>query len=132
MNARDNSQVIQSMFAAFGKGDIPAVFSHLNPEVTWNSAYAEGVPLHGVWRGLEGVQQLFSRFGGLDIKAFVAEEFITQGDKVVVLGHERVGVKSTGKEYFNRWAHVYTVKDGKVTAVNSYNDTAAVLRAYTA
>lgn len=119
------------MFMAFGQGDIPSVFARLHPDIVWNSPYSEGVPLHGVFKGHEGVGKLFSLFGSaIEILAFTPERFLADGSDVVVLGSEEVRVKATGKTYENRWAHVYTLRDGLIVAVTSYNDTARVAAAY--
>lgn len=127
-----NTQVVQAMFAAFGRGDLPAVFAQMDPEIVWHGRYAAGVPIDGEWRGVQGVGAMFSKLGETTaIEAFAPTEFIAQGDKVVVLGHERVRVPATGKTYENPWVHVYTVRDGKVAAVTTYNDSAAVLHGFT-
>lgn len=131
MSTEDPTQFIQDMFAAFGRGDLPAVFARMHPDAAWDSRYAEGVPIHGTWRGPEAIGEMFSRlFATATIEAFVPEEFVAQGDRVVVLGHERVRVHATGRSYENRWAHVYTLRGGKVAAVTTYNDSAAVRDAF--
>jgi ketosteroid isomerase-like protein len=40
-------------------------------------------------------------------------------------------VKATGKESRSEWAQVWTVKDGVITHMQEYVDTAAVSRAHT-
>jgi uncharacterized protein len=67
-----------------------------------------------------------------DVIEFEPEDFIAQDDKVVVLGRFSHSVKSTGRVSASAWAHVWTVKGGKVTHFREYVDTAAVSRAYTA
>ena len=67
-----------------------------------------------------------------DTVEFVPGEYIAQGDKVVVLGHFLMRIKSTGREFSSDWVHVWTVKNGKVTRFYEYVDTAVVSKAYTA
>lgn len=131
MSPENHTEIIKNMFAAFGRGDLPSVFACMHPDVVWDSRYAEGVPLHGAWRGPDAIGEMFGRlFAAATIEAFVPEEFVAQGDKVVVLGHERVRVNASGRTYENRWVHVYALRDGKVAAVTTYNDSAAVRDAF--
>ena len=53
-------------------------------------------------------------------------EFVAQGDKVVVLGHYVWHVKATGKEWASDFVHALSVRDGKITRVQEYTDTAAL------
>ncbi len=67
----------------------------------------------------------------IDYEQFEPREFVAQGDKVVVLGYERGRVKSNGHGFEGRWAHVITLREGKVTRLEAYGDTAAVVAAFT-
>jgi uncharacterized protein len=49
----------------------------------------------------------------------------------VVLGRFVMHVKATGKESRSEWAHAWTVKEGVITHMQEYVDTAAVSRAHT-
>ena len=46
------------------------------------------------------------------------------GDKVFVLGVFNQIVEETGKEVASEWCHVFTVRDGKITAFRGFIDTA--------
>jgi ketosteroid isomerase-like protein len=50
----------------------------------------------------------------LDIQDFQPAEFLTGGDKVVVLGTSREGPKGTGRYVEFRWVHVFTIRNGKI------------------
>jgi len=63
--------------------------------------------------------------GAVKIEMFEVDAVIGDGEQVVVLGRERCTVKRTGRSYEQYWAHAYTVRDGKVTAVRLYEDTQA-------
>ena len=55
----------------------------------------ENVPFAGKWQGREEVGQFFSKVFELqDIVEFEPEEFIAQGDKVVVLGRFSMRIKA--------------------------------------
>ena len=55
---------------------------------------------------------------------------IAQGDIVVVLGHERSIAKPTGRSFEQEWAHVYTLRDGKIATGRFFENTAAEVAAF--
>ena len=63
----------------------------------------------------------------LEIQRFEPESFVSEGDRVVVLGNETTRFKATGKVLDMRWAHVFTVRNGKVVAFEEYKDTSALM-----
>ena len=54
-----NVNVVERIYEAFGRGDIPAVFEHFDPNIEWiaaeNSPAAPGSPYHGSEAIREGV-----------------------------------------------------------------------------
>ncbi|MGH2530877.1 MAG: nuclear transport factor 2 family protein [Thermomicrobiales bacterium] len=132
MSTQDNVQVVQQLFAAYEQGDMPAVLSTIVADVTWQEpGPADLVPWAGTRRGREQVADWFRVLGEAEeILEFEPRAFIAQGDKVVVLGFERVRVRATGCTYENDWAFVFTVRDGKIAGLRTYHDTAAIVAAY--
>jgi ketosteroid isomerase-like protein len=61
---------------------------------------------------------------------FELEQFVAQGDTVVVLGHFAMRVRATGRTSRSAWAHVWKVEEGRVSSFREYVDTLAVSRAY--
>jgi hypothetical protein len=47
-----------------------------------------------------------------------------------VLGEERSLVKPTGRAFENEWAHVYTLRNGKIAKARFFEDTAAQVVAF--
>jgi uncharacterized protein len=132
MNEQANTRLVQQAYQSIQTGDIPAFLNLLAEEVQWRLPAMENVPFAGTWQGREGVGQFFRTLSEVqDIVEFEPRETIAQGDKVVVLGHFLMRIKSTGREFGSKWAHVWTLHDGKVTHFYEYVDTAAVSRAYT-
>ena len=68
----------------------------------------------------------------LEFLQFEPREFVAQGDTVVVLGFERNLIKPTGRTFEQEWAHVYTLKDGKIVRFQALEDTAAYIVAFDA
>ncbi len=55
---------------------------------------------------------------------FEPREFFAQDDTVVVLGHYRFRVKTTGIAYDTDWAMVWKLRDGKVVRFDIHDDSA--------
>jgi uncharacterized protein len=77
------------------------------------------------------VLRFFSKIGeSLAIETLQLTEFIAQGDRVIVLGSIRATVKQTGLVYDNEWAMSWTLRDGRITKWQIYEDTARELAAH--
>lgn len=117
--------VVQDVYAAFGRGDVPAVLGAFDPGIEWCEAegflYADGNPYVGPAAVAQGV---FQRVVG-DVAGFgvYPERFVDGGDTVVAEGRYRGTMKSTGTAVDAQFAHVWTLRDGKVVRFQQYTDT---------
>jgi uncharacterized protein len=48
------------------------------------------------------------------------------GEHILSLGYERVRVKDTGREFESNWAHLFTLKNGRIVRLREFSDTAAM------
>ena len=134
MHEQENLQVVHKAYEAFGQGDVAGVVSTLTDDVSW---YTPGppdvVPYAGQRTGHDQVSGYFAAFGGaVDVTEFEPRNFFAEDDMVVVLGHYALTVKSTGKSVATDWVHAFTLTDGKISKFEGYEDSAAVLAAFTA
>ena len=118
--------VVQSIYAAFARGDMPAFLSTLAPDVRWTEA--EGFPYGGTYTGpnaiLEGV---FMRLGTeWDGFAATPQRFVADGDTVIVLGEYSGTYRATGKRFVAPFVHVWELAGGKVASFRQHTDTAVV------
>jgi uncharacterized protein len=131
MSEQENTQLIRTMFASFTSGDFPGVLDMLAEDVEWRLAGPTEFTYAGIRRGRAKVAEFFKALGdATEFEVFEPQEYIAQGDKVVVLGHERQRVKATGLVVENDWAMVFTIRDGKIARFRNYEDTAAVAAAH--
>src|SRR5215210_196908 len=131
MSAEENKRRVQSIFEAFGRGDIPAVLEHVSEDVTWKAPGPDVIPYFGDRRGHAGATEFFVQLGtNVDFEHFEPGAFVAEGDRVVVLGRERGLVRGTGKRFNNEWVIVFTFGGGKVTDLRIYEDTAAIAGAF--
>jgi ketosteroid isomerase-like protein len=91
----------------------------------------EKVPWSAIWRGPRQLEKYFTILAeALEVQVFQPDEFIVDGDQVVVLGHERMRARSTDRIIEANWAQVWTFRDGKVIRYREYTDSAAWEAAY--
>jgi len=125
MSEQDNTQIVKEAYAAFKRGDIPAILNMLADDVKWFlPGPTDIIPVAGRRHGREEVGQFFSALDqNQEAKEFEPQAFIAQDDKVVALGHYVWHIKSNGRQYASDWAHVFTLRDGKVVGFQEYYDT---------
>jgi ketosteroid isomerase-like protein len=56
-------------------------------------------------------------------------EFVTQGDRVLVVGFSTGKIKATNKTFEDHFVFAITVRNGKLTEIREYIDTQALARA---
>jgi ketosteroid isomerase-like protein len=131
MEADDPVQPVRSLFAAFGRGDIPAAVECVAEDVEWWIPGSEEVPYAGAWHGPEGVADFFRRLGAaVEFEQLAVTEMLVSGDRVVVTGQELGRARATGALFENEWVMVFTVRSGRIAALRLYEDTEAVARAF--
>ena len=124
------TEIVQAMYGAFGRGDIPALLEMLSDDVEWTHQGSIGLAYMGTFRGKQAVAQWFGHVAELDgIQAFEPREFLAGPDHVTVLGWERTQALPAGKVFETDWIHVFNVRDGKCTRFIGVYDTAAVAAA---
>jgi uncharacterized protein len=131
INVAADVEVVQETYAAFGRGDIPTLLSLLSDEVEWNYPGLSLIPFAGTHRGHEGVALFLSLVvETLEFEQFEPREFVAQDDTVVVLDYERSLVKVTGRTFEQEWAHVYTLREGKIAKVRLFENTGVLVIAF--
>jgi ketosteroid isomerase-like protein len=131
MNEQENTRIVRRSYELFKSGDIQALLDLFSEDIDFQLPEIENVPFSGRHKGREATARFFKLVSGSqDVLEFNPQEFISQGDKVVVLGNSSWRVKASGREYGSEWAHVVTVRDGKIVASKEYLDTAASSAAY--
>ena len=122
-----NIDLIRSVYDAFGRGDIPAVLGAMDADLEWREA--EGNPYEpsgNPWRGPDAVlNNLFMKLGTeWDGFSVYPKEFYDAGDTVIVEVRYAGTYKPTGKSLDAQACHVFRVRDGKLTSMQQYTDTA--------
>ena len=121
-----NKEIVQSAYASFARGDIPAVLGFMADEIDWSEA--DGFPLASTYvgpqAGLEGVLMRLVEIG--DDLAVVTDQFVAEGDTVVAPGSYTWKHKTSGAPAVVKMAQVWTIHDGKAVAFQEHVDTVRV------
>ncbi len=126
-----NVQIIKDAYAAFGRGDIPALLQMLTEDVSWYLPGPPDIPPAGRRTGRDQVAEFFVKLNESDeVLAFEPHAFFSDGDTVVVLGRYNARVRKTGRITDFEWVHVFTMRDGRVATWEEFYDTAAAAEAY--
>ena len=122
----DNVAVVDGLYQAFAKGDVPAVLAVMDANIVWNEAenfpYADRNPYIGPDAVLNGV---FARIGEeweywnlTDIQLHDVS-----GNRVLATLRYKAKHKKTGKVIDSQTAHLWTLKDRMITAFQQFTDT---------
>jgi len=131
MSEPENRRLVEQAYASFKAGDIPTLLESMSEDITWQLPEIENVPFAGKRQGRGAVAQFFTTLASLqDARSFEPREFMAQGDKVAVLGQYVWQVKANGRTYGADFAHVFTVRSGRIVAFHEYTDTAAAAKAF--
>lgn len=126
-----NLQIVQDAYQKFGSGDVEGLIALLSEDVHWQVPEIENASFAGARHGHAAMGEFFALLDADEtITLFEPKEFISEDEKVVVLGRSAATVKATGRSYETDWVHIFTIKDGKITNFVEFFDNAAATRAY--
>lgn len=125
MSEQQNIEIVRRGYEAFGHGDMNTLLGLFDEQIEWISPGPADLPTAGRRTGRQQTAEFFTVLNDtFEIQRFEPREFIAQGDRVVVTGIDTSRVKATGKVIEGEWAHIFTLKDGKVVRFQEYQDTA--------
>ena len=126
----DALTLIQTAYACFGRGDIPALLALTTRDVDWQFHGDRGAGYTGRVQGQAQVGEWFGEVARLDdIQAFEPREFLAGADHVTVIGHERTIARATGRTFETPWVHVWQLRDGRIARFTGFFDTQAAAEA---
>jgi ketosteroid isomerase-like protein len=130
---QDNLKTIHKVYEAFGRGDVEGVISMLADDVTWTTpGPPDVIPYAGEKKGHDEVRGYFEAFGAAtETTAFEPQKFFAEDNMVVVLGHYTFNVVKTGRVVDNDFVHAFGLAGGRVSTFEGYEDSAAVVAAFT-
>jgi ketosteroid isomerase-like protein len=125
---RENVEILREAYEALNRGDIDTALGVLEPDAEWQEH--SDLPEAGTYRSRDAIRTfLLSYLDSWEEFRQETEELIDSGDRVaVVLGMAARG-KGSGIEVEARYAHLWTMHDGRGVRVDAYADPDAALEA---
>lgn len=133
----NNRQTVESIYQAFGRGDVPFIVERLAPDVSWDpagtsSAQRAGMPSVQPRQGREQVTEFFRIVGGLQFHEFKLLDLVGEGDCVAARVSVQYTVPATGGRVHDdcetHWWHFDA--QGHVRSLRHAIDTAQHMRAW--
>jgi len=124
----NNGETIKGLYEAFRNGDVPGVLAAMDPLINWTEA--EGFMYGGTYIGPDAIlENVFAKFASEweDFSA-IPGHFVEEGNTVVALGEYGGKYLRTGRNLTVAFAHVWTLRDGKVTRFVQFTDTLVIAR----
>ena len=119
---KTNLEIIQSFYDAFKNNQKNVYLELCDENIEWS--VMEGFPNGGIHVGRNKV---FDKYFPAMLKNFeefhaTPDEFLSFGDKVIVLGKYH-GISKTKKKFDVEFSHVYLIENQKITRFKQYTDT---------
>jgi len=120
-------ETVQNFYAALASGNAPIALGLMADDIEWITMWHYKVDGRGPQKVAEGlVMPLMKEWKEFTL---VPSEYIADGETVVSLGNFVGTHGASGKTADARYAHVWTVVDGRIKRFRQYIDTLAVAEA---
>ena len=124
--SEQNLEIVRRGFTAWSGGDVTALLQDLDPDVVLHVEQAG----QGVYRGHEGaIKSLADWTEDFDDFKVVAEEFLDNGDYVVVRTRQTGSGKSSGAPMEGVFWFVFQMREGKGVRIHVVTTERAALEA---
>lgn len=124
-------QVVQAADVAFAAHQPQQLLTLCTHDCCWQApGLAAFMPWSGKHHGHAGVLDFIARLDQhLEFPNFVPSSLVVDvvRGQVVAVGSARCRVKASGRLYVKHWAHLFSLRDGLISAFLEYSDTAAQL-----
>ena len=117
------------MSSAVGRRDTQGLLALSAEDIEW-IVPGEDWPLAGTHSGHAGLADVLQKASEEVETTYPGPpEFVSQGERVLVIGVATGKIKATNKAFKDEWVFDITVRDGKLTRIQEYIDTQALARA---
>lgn len=126
MGADANIKTIQSVYEAFGRGDVPFILSSVTDDVDWASdTSSTEVPWYGIRHGKDGVAAFFTDFGSnMEVQQFEPFSFTANDTEVHTMVRLVETQRSSGRTISMNLHHFFRLRDGQIAYYRGSEDTA--------
>ena len=128
--------IVQKLYAAFQRGDLPTLLEHMTDTIDWgiDSQTPTPIPWYGVGSGKEFAAGFFKALGKeCEFSRFEPTGFLESDTAVVCLVSYDSTLKRNGRKVSQNVIHHFTFKgDDRVARWRAWEDTARTLAAWNA
>lgn len=112
--------MVEKMFAAFARQNVEEILETVTDDTVWIYHGTQIIP-KGRFEGKEGAGKFFSNiFNRTEVLHFEAEQYIVEGNMVVVLGNEHQKTKRSGRELKQKWVQIYTIDNQLISRMEEF------------
>ena len=120
------TEALKRFFAAINRNDMQAITLDFDPQIV--RVEPEGFPTAGTYRGIAEVQEHVRKGRGTWAEGTCEpEQFLENGDKVVVYLHARVRLKDSTEWVGGRFADGFVFRNGRIIQYLSFAERAEAL-----
>ncbi|OWY40237.1 DUF4440 domain-containing protein [Xenophilus sp. AP218F] len=129
MSKHDNLAIIRATYEGDSEENGRNLLAALAPDAAWTEA--AGFPYAGTFVGADSIiANVFSRLASeWDGYRAAVDRYFADGDHVIAQGFYHGVYRATGKSFSAAFAHVYTLRDGKIVRFEQIVDSAKVREA---
>jgi len=110
--------VVRSFVEAFARGDIDSALSMLAGDSLVDEA--DGMPFSGTFTGPDGFKKLLDQMSSRLDASVDSCDYLDDGGVIVTRMALIFASRATGRKLPTRVTELYTVKDGKITHLDSF------------
>ena len=131
MGAEENVKTVQSMYEAFGRGDVAVILEALADDVDWGAdTSSTGAPWYGIRHSKSEVTDFFRQFGEtMEVQEFTPFAWASNDTEVHTVVRMRATARATGRTVEQNLHHYFRFRDGKVDYYRGTEDTAQTVAA---
>jgi ketosteroid isomerase-like protein len=128
--SEENVEIVRQAWDTWLRRDVDGLNAYFDPEVVFELTHFREWP-DNTYRGTEGAQSFLAEW--LEVwdvfDAGVDEILLAPDGRVVVLAWQQGKGRRSGLEVKFEWAQIITVRDGKITLLDGYDDRSKALEA---
>ena len=131
--SHSNIDVVERLYAAFGRGDIEGVLAEVADDVDWAAeAASRSVPWYGSFLGKTEVPRFFKEIGSnIDVTEFTVLGCTSNETDVIATIRWAYTVHSTGKQAAMLMQHWWRLADGQIVFFRGSEDSEQSAAAFT-
>ena len=128
--SQEDVEVIRRGWDAWLRGDLAGLAATFAPDIVWDTSHFHDWP-ESQYHGVEGVERFLHEWLYVwdDYEAGVDDVVATPDGRVISLIWHRGRGRNSGVAMEMEMAQVATVRDGKITRLDNYEDRAEALEA---